>query len=66
MVKDKALESSEMTNNESRCEQLHRDHQTAAGRRHPSNLEDLAQFAKEKRSKTLAERCNKLVHDGNS
>lgn len=40
-------------------ENLWRD--VAVGRRHLSNMRELAQFAKEEWSKTPAERCKKLV-----
>ncbi len=43
-------------------EHLWRDLKTAVGRRHPSNLNDLEQFAKEERSKIPVERCKKLIH----
>ncbi len=39
-----------------------RDLKTAVGRRHPSNLNDLEQFAKEEWSKIPIERCKKLIH----
>ncbi len=35
---------------------------TAVGRRHPSNLNDLEQFANEEWSKIPVERCKKLIH----
>ncbi len=54
-----------MASNESRSES-HRTpverSQTAVGRRHPSNLNDLEQFAKEEWSKIPVERCKKLIH----
>ncbi len=43
-------------------EHLWRDLKTAVGRRHPSNLNDLEQFAKEEWSKIPVERCKKLIH----
>ena len=43
-------------------EHLCRHFETAAGRRHRSNLKDLEQFAKEKWFKILEDRCKKLVH----
>ncbi len=43
-------------------EHLWRDVKTAVGRRHPSNLNDLEQFAKEEWSKIPVERCKKLIH----
>uniref|UniRef100_A0A3Q0RXG1 Tc1-like transposase DDE domain-containing protein n=1 Tax=Amphilophus citrinellus TaxID=61819 RepID=A0A3Q0RXG1_AMPCI len=42
-------------------EHLWRDLKIAVGRRHPSNMRDLEQFAKEERSKIPVERCKKLV-----
>ncbi len=35
---------------------------TAVGRRHPSNLNDPEQFAKEEWSKIPVERCNTLIN----
>ncbi len=43
-------------------EHLWRDLKTAGGRRHPSNLNDLEQFAKEEWFKIPVERCKKLIH----
>ncbi len=43
-------------------EHLWRDLKTAVGRRHPSNLNDLEEFAKEEWSKIPVERCKKLIH----
>ncbi len=43
-------------------EHLWRDLKTAVGRRHPSNLNDLEQFAKEAASKIPVERGKKLIH----
>ena len=42
-------------------EHLWRDHKIAVGRRHPSNMIELEQFAKEELSKIPVERCKKLV-----
>ncbi len=43
-------------------EHLWSDLKTAVGRRHPSNLNDLEQFAKEELSKIPVERCKNLIH----
>ncbi len=53
-----------MASNESRSESHSTPEersQTAVGRRHPSNLNDLEQFAKEEWSKIPVERCKKLI-----
>ncbi len=42
-------------------ENLWRDLKTAVGRRNPSNLNDLEQFAKEECFKIPQERCKKLI-----
>ncbi|KAK7143817.1 hypothetical protein R3I93_014851 [Phoxinus phoxinus] len=42
-------------------EHLRRDLKIAVGKRHPSNMRDLEQFAKEEWSKIPGERCKKLI-----
>ena len=65
MVQDKMLDCSEVASNESKSkpiEQLWGDLKTAVGRRHPSNLGELEQFAQEEWSKLPVESCQNLIH----
>ena len=62
MVQQKMLDCSKVDSNESRS-QSHtgRGLKMAVGRRHPSNLGQLEQFAKEDCSKLPVERCRNLI-----
>ena len=53
---------SEMSPDLNSIAQLWHDLKTVVGRRHPSDVRDLEQLAKEQWSKIPVERCKTLIH----